>query len=520
MTNKPFGFISKTGRVTRAAVLENYAIKSTESKQITEEGEGFSYGARGLKEPPYPPRQLAQLLELNTYHYRCVKTKARESAGLGWSMKPVEGKTEETADPDQKERAKEFFDSLSDPITQTLWLMMVDHESVGYGAIEVTTEEDGTPLDLIHLPASTVRAHRDKVRFEHRRGAKSVWYKSIRETEEVFVAKTGETVEEYEGRSGAGESIGFEDLANDLMWFRNYTPDSDYYGKPDVMPALGALWGELSRRDYNIAFFDNHGVPAMAVFITGDFDPGEPVDEQGNPDPEGRTPLEDTLEDLFADLPENPHSTVILTLPTRDTDRDEANIEVRFERLATEVKDASFRLYRQDNRDEIVVAHGVPGYRIGINETGSLGGNTARESTEIYKRSVLEPLQATIENEINTYVVRRGLGVTDWEWKLDELDTRDSIAELDKLVKLFENGALSPNELREHSDLGLKRIEHPAMDLYYISGKAITSDEPEQEEAPTSGALLGVGGNGSPLLGDGLDVSVASLGGGQLGDGL
>lgn len=488
---KPFAFVTKQGRVVRSAVLESYATKSAESKQLQEDAEtwGAVMGRHGLREPLYPPGQLAYLLELNTYHYRCVTTKARESAGLGWSLKPVEGKDEETADQDQKERARRFFEELSDPIVNTLNLAMVDYESIGYAAMEVTTDEDGAPVDVIHMPATTMRAHRDKVRFEHRRGTKGVWYKSIREGEGVFSAQTGETAEEYEERTG--EKLPFAETANDLLWFRNYTPDSDYYGKPDVMPALGAIHGDLSRRDYNISFFDNYGVPSLAVFITGDFDPGpeipgtEEKDEGGNPIPgTGRTALEDTLEGLFADLPENPHSSIVLTLPTRDTDRENAGVEVEFKPLSTDVKDASFRLYRKDNRDEVIHAHGVPGYRIGINEEGSLGGSTARESTEIYKRSILEPRQTMLEDEINTYLLQRGLGVTDWEWKLDEIDARDETADLNRDTQLFDRAALTPNELRERA--GLKRIEHPAMDLCYLSGKPINSEDPVPSEGPLS----------------------------------
>ena len=82
----------------------------------------------------------------------------------------------------------------------------------------------------------------------------------------------------------------------------------------------------------------------------------------------------------------------------------QGEVNIEFKRFECEVKEASFRLHRQDNRDEILAAHGVPPYRVGVAETGSLGGNTARESTEIYKRSVIEPRQEMLESMINKHI--------------------------------------------------------------------------------------------------------------------
>jgi len=42
----------------------------------------------------------------------------------------------------------------------------------------------------------------------------------------------------------------------------------------------------------------------------------------------------------------------------------QGEVNIEFKPLSTEVKEASFRLFRQDNRDEILAAHGVPPYRM------------------------------------------------------------------------------------------------------------------------------------------------------------
>jgi len=112
------------------------------------------------------------------------------------------------------------------------------------------------------------------------------------------------------------------DAASAIMTWHNTHPKSSYYGVPDIIPALGAILGDVSRRDYNISFFENHGVPAYAVFITGDFDPGEPKLLEGDdPDnPTGPTPLEESIEKHFSKMAGEPHSVLVLTIPTSITD--------------------------------------------------------------------------------------------------------------------------------------------------------------------------------------------------------
>ena len=119
------------------------------------------------------------------------------------------------------------------------------------------------------------------------------------------------------------KSLPPEDRASEVIWFVNYTPRSDYYGLPDVVPALGAVWGDIARRDYNIAFFDNYGVPAYAVFVTGNFDPGD-IDE------DGRTDMEKAIEEHFSELAKNPHSILILSIPTEGRDEE---VKVEFQPL-------------------------------------------------------------------------------------------------------------------------------------------------------------------------------------------
>lgn len=425
------GVVTRTGQYVGNGVLNIYAGKQG-SKQIEDRFQE-SYGANGLIEPLYNPDTLAQLLEVNTYHYRACKTKARDTAGLGWALEAV-GDDPEAGSEANKQQLTLFFEQLSPPLIMTLDRAQLDFETIGWGALELVREgykEAGPLATLAHVPAHTLRVHREGNRFAQIRGGRKRWFRAA--GAQVDVDQDNGTVHPIGDLEPAQRGT-------EILWWINYTPRSDYYGLPDIMPALGALHGDLSRRDFNIAFFSNFGVPAYAVLITGDFDEGA-IDEDGASD------FEKAVEEHFQDLATNPHSVLLLSVPTRSSGQE---VKIEFKPLAVDIKEASFRLYRADNRDEILAAHAVPPYRAGIAEVGALGGSTARESTEIYKRSVIEPRQTIIEHLFNRYILAGAFDVTDWRFKLAEIDTRDQAQAAALLGGLVDRGAAWPDELRAH----------------------------------------------------------------------
>ncbi|WP_254866654.1 phage portal protein [Geobacillus sp. LEMMY01] len=151
-------------------------------------------------------------------------------------------------------------------------------------------------------------------------------------------------------------------------------------------------------------------------------------------------------------------------------------IEIKFQALSVETKEASFRMLRADNRDEILSAHGVPPYRAGIVVEGSLGGSTARESTEIYKQSVIEPRQDMLENVLNRLLFV-GLGITDWRFRFKDIDTKDTQAKIEELRFLFEVGAYSPNMILR--ELGRDPIDDPNLDRHFIFGQPLDASQEE-----------------------------------------
>lgn len=457
---RPFGVVTEFGKFVRQDVLDSYASKSGSdvSRRLPVDAFVEHYGSAGLVPPLYNPEALARTLELNTYHYRACRTKARDTVGTGWELSAV------VDEPDEAQRVlvSSFFEDLSLPLGSMLERVMMDFEAVGFAAMELVREgyrHDGAPVLLTHIPSHTLRVHQDGNKFCQIRGLRRRWFKAAGYMMDVD-KDTG--VERELGQMSERQR------GSEVIWLVDYTPRSDFYGLPCIIPALGAMQGDIARRNYNISFFDNFGVPAYAVFITGDFDPGE-VDAAGHSE------LEKMITKHFAQLAERPHSTLILTIPTDRGSVDKPNVDVQIKPLAVDTKEASFRLFRKDNRDEVLAAHGVPPYRMGITETGSLGGSTAVEATEIYKASILKPRQDILAQAINKWVLG-GLGASNYWWELKTIDTRDEKHDLEMIKGLFAMGAISPNGVaRFFADrFGLYEGEHAGLDARYVANRDVT----------------------------------------------
>jgi PBSX family phage portal protein len=478
--------VTKDGSAVRQDVLDQYSIASKSKQLLQIDAFGSFYKALEIVEPLYNPYALTNLLELNSYHCRAVKTKARDTAGLGWDLKPLV----DSPSAKSKKLRQEITDTFHDmpmALSEILDRACTDWEAVSYGTVEVMRvdhEVEGAFASMAHVPSPDIRVHRDGNKYVQIVALKKRWFKRVGYAMDVH---------QDDGSEYPAGTLEIDKRATELIFWTNYSPRSSYYGLPDIMPAIGAIQGDLSRRDYNISFFDNFGIPAYAVFITGNFDPGEPVDADGNPDPTGKTALETEIEGHFDEIAKNPHSVLILSLPS--VANAEGEVKIEFVPLAKEVREASFRLYRLDNRDEVLAAHGVPLNRLGINEVGALSGQTSFESTQVYKTSVIGPRQDAVETLINRAIIWGMYEAYDWSFELDPIDVTDELRDVDVAAKLFAMGGLTPNDIIRKFGVRFGAIisSNEAMDFHYINNKAIDAPVPEPSSpSEVNPSLIGI----------------------------
>lgn len=371
----------------------------------------FSYsrlgGESGLVRPLYDLDQLAGMLETNTLHARCARQKATDAVGRGFTLRVKDDLPEGTTADADEARWGEFVQAVEEDergdesFGQRITQAAQDFESIGWAVLEVGRRTDGVLDGLWQVPAHTVRAHADGKRFAQKRAGKTVWFKRFGVEGTVDKTSGG-----WSDRTVAADWTG-----NELIVIRNYTPRSSFYGLPDHIPALSAIAGWRAQAEFNIRFFDNNAVPSYAVVIEGaTIGPG----------------LETAILEHFRAIKGDPHRTIVIPIPGMPGD-ESSQPKLRFERLSGEVgKDASFRLYKQDNALEICISHGVPPYRVGWPIIGSLGGSTAEEMTKIYLDSIVETRQETWEQRLDRALLgAKGLQITTASLKAHKLDTRD-----------------------------------------------------------------------------------------------
>ncbi len=379
-----------------------------ESQQLSEEGWKGSYDSGEVKEPPYSLEALAELYEVNSTHKSCVDAKTTNIVGLGYRFVP----TGKDADEEARRHLERLFGSCNPEMTFTEVMRAVwtDVETVGNGYVEVTRNGAGEIDGFYHLPGTTVRARTDRRGFVQLRDGRKRHFRTL----------GGEARPEPE--TGATQ--------NEVMHFRKYTPQSSYYGVPDVLPAVQAIAGDRAAAEYNVSFFEHNAVPRMAVIVEG----GGMSQEL----------LQQIRRFMESEVKGQAHKTLVLEVPGEGT-------SVRLERLASERGDeASFLGYRKANRDEILMVHRVPPSKITIVENANLANSKDQDKT--FREQVVRPEQRRVEFQINRMIAEQ-MGVEDWEFRFREMDLTEEQQQAEVAQIYADIGAWTRDEIRAKQGL-------------------------------------------------------------------
>ncbi|WP_323192406.1 phage portal protein [Halostella sp. PRR32] len=438
--------------------------KAEESQQLQEQQ--FADARGGAISPPYPPAQLAKLIEVNTTHAKSGFAKARNVAGYGIEIVPHP----EVEDPDESQReiAEEFwFSGESDwqvgPMdaeratpADVLEMMWGDYEFIGWFSGEVLTSLDGTPTGLAYIPAPTVRKRKDAPGFVQIRNGNLRYFGAFgdRYTDEDESRSDRRFVDADTGAVGPSVT----NPANELLFKRNHTPFVDHYGTPDIIPAIPNIDGDQSAREFNIDFFDGNAVPRLAIIVEG----GELTQNS-----------RDDIHKLFrTKLKDNDHRTAILEVnklleeKVSDfaTSDGEDSPRIRLEPLTVGVdEDASFLEYHDWNEHEILKAHDVPPVVAGTVESGAFSSD-AEQQRKQFLETVIKPKQESF-TELLYETIHQALGVTDYTitFKTRGVDTRLSDAQVAQTRIQAAQGMMTVNEAR--AELGLDPLDGTAGEM-------------------------------------------------------
>jgi len=383
-----------------------------QSRQLPEEGWRQSYDSGEVVEPPYSLTALAELYEVNSTHKACVDAKTTNIVGLGYRFVPVET----DADEEQRARLSGLFESCNPAMTCTEVLRAVwtDVETVGNGYMEVTRSAAGEIDGFYHVPATTVRVRTDRRGFVQIRDGRKRHFRAL----------GGEPATD----PGSGEP------QNEIMHFRKYTPQSSYYGVPDILPAVSAVVGDRAAAEYNVSFFEHNTVPRMAVIVEGG--------------PMSKELLRQIRRFMETEIKGQAHRTLVLEVPGSET-------KLRLEPLGrTEGDDAGFLDYRKANRDEILMVHRVPPSKITIVENANL--SNSRDQDKTFREQVVRPEQRRIEFQMNR-MIREQMGIRDWEFRFREMDLSEELQQAEVARIYADIGVWTANEIRAKQ--GLEPLE-------------------------------------------------------------
>ncbi len=436
--------------------------KKAESKQLKEDTIFLS--EKDLVPYPFEAANLLELKDNCSYFDSCVKQIAKDVIGQGWRLELKEGKKENNQ---EKDRILKFIEDCGgdrdETFEETLERGLVDWGFIGWWGWEVSRDQSagkdkGLINGLWHVPAQTFYVHKSHKKYCQKRGQKQVWFKRYG-LEEAINSKDGKEIGDEKLKELKETPDKAIDPANELIYYKNYYPQSEYYGAPNILPSIGAVMGLIGVRDYNLAFFENYGIPAALIILEGRWD-------------------QDTAKQIsdFIDVElkgtEQAHKTFCIH-PPKDG-------KFTYHKLGIEIKEGSFKLYRKGLQEEILVAYKMPPYRIGVAEVGALGVNVAGESTKIYAQSVVTPLEEVVERIVTKKLFEQGLKADSYEFQLNELNLQDLDAEAARDNIYFGIGALTSNQI-------LKRMGKEAYlegNQYFVSSTFLpVGEEPMEKRA-------------------------------------
>lgn len=435
------------------SVLKQFEKDRPTSKQLKQRMAWLDQA--GLIPHPFDVSGLLFLMDNSSYFDACCRQISQDVVGQGWELKAREGV--EKPNEEERTRIKSFLmdpNETDEDISDIIEKSIVDWGSIGWWGMEVAREQEKIEA-IWHVPAHTLWIYKEKDRFCQKRNDKKVWFVAFGSDLHIS-ASTGKDVK------------GRKNLANELIYNKRYYQQSDFYGIPPIYPAVGAVTGLLGIRDYNLAFFENYGVPAALVTL------------------KGRWSTEAARQiTYFMDVEikgtANAHKTLVLKPP--------ANGEAEFKPLVAKVEEGGFKLYMKILRDEVLSVYKMPASRIGIMEVGQLGGSPAGELTKIYAGSIIAPLKRVTGRIITNKIIRDGLGSEEFYFEWNQLDTRDLDALVKRLQILFMMAAISPNEIRR--EMGKEPRKDPEADQYYIAANFLPAGEDavEKREAIMTASL-------------------------------
>ena len=463
--------------------------KAAETTQLHERHIGTDIG-RGIR-PPYPPAYLAAFQELNETHHTCIRKKARYEVGYGFDIVKHPGVRNDPSE-DEYDTVFDFWfgtdsswqigpeGTAAATPEEVLELARQDYHSIGWAALEILVEGDGTPTGLAHVPARTVRI-RKKGTTDDGNVIRGHGYVQVRGAQTRYFGEAGDRYRDdptYVDRDTGETADDPTDLpngpANELIFVPNPSPLTTYYGLPDWIPATQTMAADQAAKEWNNDIFEHLGIPYYAVKVTG----GKLTEDS-----------KDELRELMDNLKGSRYRTAILEVDEFETEgpletEDGNDVEIELVPIGSrEDLDMEFQTFRERAEHKIAQAHEVP--PILINNTDSSNRANSKEQVREFAEDIIAPEQSKFEARLYRIIHQQALGVSDWtiDFELRGADRAEAEARLAEKKIRAVNGAIPLNWALEVAGWDPIPDDHP------VDGSTLLADvggqgEPGQDEPP------------------------------------
>ncbi len=457
--------------------------QGTGTQQLLTQQAVSGYALFDLVMPEYNLDYLSTIYEISPYNYAAINAKVANIVGLGFDFIETKKTTDlldDIEDEKQLQRARRKLNRIrqdlhkwledcneEETFKETLIKFYTDLEATGNAYLEVGRTTSGRIGYIGHIPSKTMRVRRLRDGFVQLLYGKAVFFRNFGDTE------TPNPV------------AGAADRPNEIIHLKKYTPKNNYYGIPDIIAAQNAMAGNEFAGKYNLDYFENKAVPRYIITVKG-----------AKLSPESERKL---LEFFQVGLRGKNHRSLYIPLPP---DSPDSKTEFKMEPIEAGTQESSFNIYRQSNRDEILMAHRVP-----INKVGTATGISlanARDADKTFKEQVCRPAQENLEKKLNKIVSE----MTDaLEIKFNELSLtdEDTQSKIDERYLRFQ--VITPNEIRIRKGMvpreGGDEVVDLAAQAAEIKAEAMNSRTRDQERSANSPDNSGEGRNSK---GDGRQV--------------
>lgn len=348
-----------------------------------------------------------------------------------------------------------------------------DYEQLGNGYMEVLRNGAGEVSEFVYVPAFTVRicaqdrvttsvkVRRKRTKFsyewvERRKNfrrfvqiveGRVVFFKELGDPR-LMSRMTGAIFPSIEAMKAARADDG---PATELMHFK--IPSSrSVYGIPRWIGNLLSVIGSRQAEEVNALYFDNKGVPPLAILVSG-----------GRIAPAAVKRLESFIENELKGK-KNFHKILVIEAEGTGGSMESAGgVKIDMKPLKdAQQQDALFQEYDERNMDKVGMAFRLP--RILRGDIRDFNRATGEASLDFAEQQVFGPEREEFDFVINRRVFP-DLGVRFWEFKSKAPSLRDPTQLGEMIAKLTQANVLTPEEARELSEMvfnkELKNLNDP-----------------------------------------------------------